>query len=823
MAASSALPPLPPPPHTYAAAAASIPPPTLKTPTIRSRLSKLCQEGQPHLARQLFDTIPRPSTALWNTLIIGFICNHMPQQALLFYSQMKNSAPAIRFDSYTYSSTLKACAEARSLKLGKALHCHFVRCERNPSRIVYNSLLNMYATCLSATESEMGSFLGFRELKYDLVRTVFNMMPKRNVVAWNTLVAWYVRTERYGEAIRQFRMMIKTGIRPSPVSFVNVFPAASSGGRIKLANVLYGLVLKSGHEFVDDLYVVSSAIFMYAELGCPDIARKIFDLCLEKSTEVWNTMIAAYVQNNSPVDGIKVFVEALMSAQTDLDDVTMVSALTAVSQMQELDLALQFHAYAIKKCSELPVNVLNTIIAMYSRCGFVETSFKIFDRMLERDTVSWNTMISAFVQNGLDDEGLLLAYEMQRQGLTADPVTLTALLSAASNLKDGRVGKQIHAYLLRHALQFEGMGSYLIDMYAKCGSISNARNVFDSNYMSDRDLATWNAMISGYAQNGLAEEVFATLRQMLDNSLNPNAITVASVLPACNALGNLSFGKQVHGFSIRHLLHQNVFVGTALVDMYSKLGVIKDAENVFSMTTEKNSVTYTTMIQGYGQHGMGEKSLSLFLSMRHLGIEPDAITFVAVLSACSHAGLVDEGFKILMSMESEYNIKPWIEHFCCIADMLGRVGRVYEAFEFFNDLGEDANNLAIWGSLLGACRTHRQLELAEQICKKLDKMGMEKNVSGYKVLLSNMYADQGNWDSVNRLREEMREKGLRKDVGQSWIDFKGTVNYFGSRDQKHQQRDEIYDMLAGLAMEMRDAGYRPSLDSSFHEIYEIDE
>ncbi|PKI52375.1 hypothetical protein CRG98_027301 [Punica granatum] len=746
MAASSALPPLPPPPHTYAAAAASIPPPTLKTPTIRSRLSKLCQEGQPHLARQLFDTIPRPSTALWNTLIIGFICNHMPQQALLFYSQMKNSAPAIRFDSYTYSSTLKACAEARSLKLGKALHCHFVRCERNPSRIVYNSLLNMYATCLSATESEMGSFLGFRELKYDLVRTVFNMMPKRNVVAWNTLVAWYVRTERYGEAIRQFRMMIKTGIRPSPVSFVNVFPAASSGGRIKLANVLYGLVLKSGHEFVDDLYV-----------------------------------------------------------------------------MQELDLALQFHAYAIKKCSELPVNVLNTIIAMYSRCGFVETSFKIFDRMLERDTVSWNTMISAFVQNGLDDEGLLLAYEMQRQGLTADPVTLTALLSAASNLKDGRVGKQIHAYLLRHALQFEGMGSYLIDMYAKCGSISNARNVFDSNYMSDRDLATWNAMISGYAQNGLAEEVFATLRQMLDNSLNPNAITVASVLPACNALGNLSFGKQVHGFSIRHLLHQNVFVGTALVDMYSKLGVIKDAENVFSMTTEKNSVTYTTMIQGYGQHGMGEKSLSLFLSMRHLGIEPDAITFVAVLSACSHAGLVDEGFKILMSMESEYNIKPWIEHFCCIADMLGRVGRVYEAFEFFNDLGEDANNLAIWGSLLGACRTHRQLELAEQICKKLDKMGMEKNVSGYKVLLSNMYADQGNWDSVNRLREEMREKGLRKDVGQSWIDFKGTVNYFGSRDQKHQQRDEIYDMLAGLAMEMRDAGYRPSLDSSFHEIYEIDE
>ncbi|KAK4777937.1 hypothetical protein SAY87_018124 [Trapa incisa] len=823
MVASSALPPLPLPPHIAVAAdaAASIPPPSLKTPTVRSRLSKLCQDGQPHLAHQLFDTIPRPSTALWNTLIIGFICNQMPHQALLLYSRMKSSSPSIRFDSYTYSSTFKACAETRSLKLGKAVHCHFIRCEKNPSRIVYNSLLNMYATCLSAAESD--SFDDFPESRYDTVWTVFKKMPKRNVVAWNTLVAWYVRTERYAEAIRQFRMMIKTGIKPSPVSFVNVFPAVSGVERIKLANVLYGLVLKLGHGFVGDSYIVSSAIIMYAELGFLDIARKIFELCLEKNTEVWNTMIAAYVQKSCPVDGVKVFLEALMFAGTDLDDVTLVSVLTAVSQMQELDLALQFHACAIKKCGELPVNILNAIIAMYSRCGYIETSFKVFDKMLERDTVSWNTMISAFTQNGLDNEGLILAYEMQKQGLEADPATLTALLSAVTNLKNGEVGKQIHAYLLRHGLQFEGMGSYLIDMYAKCGSILRARDVFHNNYLNDRDLATWNAMISGYAQNGLAKEVFATLRQLLDEGLTPNCITVASILPACNLIGSLGFGKQVHGFSIRQLLHQNVFVGTALVDMYSKLGIIKDAENVFGVTTEKNSVTYTTMIQGFGQHGMGEKSLSLFLSMRHLGIEPDAITFVAVLSACSHSGLVDEGLKIFMSMESDYNIKPSMEHYCCIVDMLGRVGRVAEALEFVNELGEDANNLAIWGSLLGACRTHRQFELAEIVRKKLDRMGMEKNISGYKVLLSNMYAGEGDWDSVDKVRKDMREKGLLKDVGQSWIDFKGTLNYFESKDQKHHQCNEIYNTLDGLAMVMRDADYMPYLDSNMHDIHQIDE
>ncbi|KAK4764348.1 hypothetical protein SAY87_013786 [Trapa incisa] len=303
------------------------------------------------------------------------------------------------------------------------------------------------------------------------------------------------------------------------------------------------------------------------------------------------------------------------------------------------------------------------------------------------------------------------------------------------------------------------MGSYLIGMYAKCGSILNVQDVFHNNYLIGRDLATWNTMISGYSQNGWAKEVFAPLRQLLDENLIPNCITIASALPACNLIGSLGFGKQVHGFSISQLLHQNVFVGAALVDMYSKLGVIKDAENVFGVTTEKNSMAYTTMIWGFGQHGMGEKSLSLFHTMRHLGIEPVVITFMAVLSACDHSGLVDKGLKIFMSMERDDNIKPSTEHYCCIVNILGRLGRVAEAYEFVNELSEDANNLAIWGSLLGACRTHGQFDLAEIVCKKLDRMGMEKNMPGYKVLLSNMYADEGDWDNVDRVWEEMREKG----------------------------------------------------------------
>ncbi|XP_022771782.1 pentatricopeptide repeat-containing protein At3g22150, chloroplastic-like [Durio zibethinus] len=807
--ASSALPPPLSPPSTNATATnnnpshfiiSSPPPnPTLKTPTIRSRLSKICQQGQPHLARQLFDTIPQPTTVLWNTIIIGYICNNMPQEALLFYSHMKNSFPHTKCDSYTYSSVLKACTLSRNLRIGKAVHCHFIRGLTNPSRIVYNALLNFYATCLSSMDNkEMGGYSkGFDYLKHDLVCKVFNMMRKRDVVAWNTMISWYVKTERYLEAVMLFRNMMKTGKRLSGVSFVNVFPALSGLEDYNNAEVLYGMLLKLGSEFVGDLFVVSSSIFAFAELGCLDFARKIFDSCSQRNIEIWNTMIGGYLQNNCPVEGIKLFLQAIES-ETVFDDVTFLSALSAVSQLQRLDLAHQLHAYTIKNLHKLPVIVANAILVMYSRCNSINTSFEVFDKMPERDVISWNTMVSAFVQNGLDDEGLLLVYEMQKQGFLVDSVTVTALLSAASNLRNREIGKQTHAYLLRRGIQFEGMDSYIIDMYAKSGLIRNSQLLFENSNSSNRDQATWNAMIAGLAQNGLIEEAIVVIRQMLQQNVMPNAVTLASVLPACSLMGNIDLGKQLHGFSVRNLSDPNVFVGTALVDMYSKSGALILAENMFFNIPEKNSVTYATMILGYAQHGMCEQALSLFRLMQASSIQPDAITFVAVLSACGYAGLVDEGLYIFKSMEREFNIQPSTEHYCCVADMLGKIGRVDEAYEFVKQLGEECNSLEIWGSLLAACRLHQKSDLGEVVAKKLLQMDIGKSTIGYHVLLSNMYAEEGNWKNVYRVRKELKEKGMRKDVGCSWIEVAGCVNYFSSKDQDHPQSNKIYELLEGL-------------------------
>ncbi|KAL6176507.1 hypothetical protein ACLB2K_053140 [Fragaria x ananassa] len=394
----------------------------------------------------------------------------MPIEALSLYSYMRNSSPNTKPDPYTFSSALKACALTRNLNSGKALHCHILRSLPNPTMIVENSLMNMYSSC-----------------DHDLVRKVFDTMPERNVVAWNTLVAWYVKTERYEEAVKQFRMMMRMRIIPSAVSFVIVFPAISSMRDYRNANVLYGLVVISGGECLNDLFVVSSAIFMYAELGCLDYARKIFDCCLRRDTEIWNTMIGGYVQNNLPGEAISVFLQAVRSGQAVLDEVTFLSALTACSQLRWLELALQLHAFVTKHFRVMPVILLNAIMVMFSRCNSIETSIKYFRKTPERNVVSWNTMISAFSQSGLDDEALMLVYEMQEQNFSIDSVTVTALLLTASSLGNLDVGRQTHAYFIRHGIKCEGMGSYLIDMYAKSGSVRIAERLFGKDYTADRD------------------------------------------------------------------------------------------------------------------------------------------------------------------------------------------------------------------------------------------------------------------------------------------------------------------------------------------------
>ncbi|KAK3143788.1 hypothetical protein QOZ80_4AG0304970 [Eleusine coracana subsp. coracana] len=775
---------LPPTPTTNAAAATGS---AKKTQPTASQVRRLCKQGRLDRARRLLlESLPRPPpTLLCNVLLIAYVARALPDDALRLYALLNHAArPAPRSDHYTYSSVLTACARTRRLRLGRAVHAHLLRRSRAlpDTAVLRNSLLNLYASCLRYSGGGV-----------DVVRRLFDAMPKRNAVSWNTLFGWYVKTGRPHEALELFARMLEDGVRPTPVSFVNVFPAAANDDP-RWPFVLYGLLVKHGTEYVNDLFVVSSAISMFSELGDVQSAWRVFEHTAKKNTEVWNTMITGYVQNGKFIEAIDLFIQMLRSKKVPLDVVTFLSALTAASQSQDGRLGQQLHGYLIKGLrGTLPVILGNALVVMYSRCGNVQTAFELFDRLPEKDIVSWNTMITAFVQNEFDLEGLLLVYQMQKSGFAADSVTLTAVLSAASNTGDLQIGIQAHGYLIRHGIESEGLESYLIDMYAKSCRIEIAQRVFDGFGTDDeRDEVTWNAMIAGYTQSGQSVKAILVFREMLEAGLEPTSVTLASVLPACDPLGGGIFaGKQIHCFAVRRCLNTNVFVGTALVDMYSKCGEISTAEHVFAGMTDKSTVSYTTMISGLGQHGFGKKALSLFYSMREKGLKPDAVTFLAAISACNYSGLVDEGLALFRSMET-FGIAATPQHHCCVVDMLGKAGRVEEAYDFVEELGEKSNFISIWGSLLASCKTLGKQELAKLVTERLLCIEKKYGHAGYNVLLSHVFTAESNWSSADSLRKEMRLRGLRKVAGSSWIKVQDAAL------QNYPKNDHMYSMLHGV-------------------------
>lgn len=757
-------------------------------------------------------------------MLIGYICNSMPDDALRLYHLMNHSScfpgSSIRSDHYTYSSALKACADSRRLLLGRSIHCRILRLSPAPptNRVLNNSLLSMYASALDPC----------RASAVDHVRLLFDVMRKRNVVSWNTLIGWYVRSKRPGVAVDQFRQMLEAGTRPSAISFVNVFPAAASVGTGDgLPDVLYGMLIKFGGDAIANVFVVSSAIFMYSETSDIRSARRVFDFSVEKNIEVWNTMIGGYVQNGRHEEALSLFLQVLQSDGNEIvaDDVTFLASLMAASQLQDGGLGRQIHAYLIKGSSEpLPLIISNALMVMYSRCDDVESALDVFYLMPEKDNVSWNTMISAFVQKDLNDEALLLVYEMQKEEISVDSVAVTALLSAASNLGCLRAGKETHGYLIRHEIEFEGMFSYLIDMYSKSGSVETARRIFDGDECEDgRDQVTWNAMIAGYMHSENLDGAVSLFRQLLARGNSPNHITVSLFLPACDPVGGILAGKQIHGFAVRQNLDSNVFVGTALVDMYSKCGGINYAEKVFDYMKEKNRVTYTTMISGLGQHGHGEKALLLFKEMQCLGIPPDAITFVGLISACSYSALVNEGLAVYESMKI-FGVSATPEHYCCVVDLLGRAGRVEEAYNFVRDLGEKADHAGVWGALLSACKLHGKYELGKAVSRTLFDMENQNGNggAGYRVLASNLHAAEGRWDGVHEMRKEMKARGLVKEPGSSWIEVRDGSHRFVSRDRIHPESDRINAMIQGLVLGMRSLD--DIIDKSFaaHEEDNID-
>ncbi|XP_068646743.1 pentatricopeptide repeat-containing protein At5g48910-like [Aristolochia californica] len=439
------------------------------------------------------------------------------------------------------------------------------------------------------------------------------------------------------------------------------------------------------------------------------------------------------------------------------------------------------------------------LVSQYAEHLGMGIARKVFEAVRERDVLLWNVVIRGYADKGPFVEAIKVYHHMRSSGICPNRYTFPFVLKACAAI-GGRKGKEIHGHIMRAGLWSDlFVANALVALYAKCRDIQKARRLFDE--ICDKDLVSWNSMIAGYSQNEQMNEALELFHQMVgeDSRIMPDRVTLVTVLPVCAHLAAIQEGMWIHLYIIKSGIEIDVALGSGLVGTYAKCGRLETACLLFAKIAERNVVVWNMMIGGFGMHGHAAEAVEMFFQMVETGVCPDDISFVTVISACSHAGMVDRGLEFFKMME-RFSVERTAVHYSCVVDLLGRAGRLTEAFEFIEKMpvrpGKDA-----WGALLGACRIHGKIELAELAAERL--FVLDPDNAGRYVALAKMYEDAGRMEDVARVRKLMRERRIKKQHGCSTIEVDCVLHIFGVDDDSHPMAKTIYDTLEHIEMEMK--------------------
>jgi len=574
----------------------------------------------------------------------------------------------------------------------------------------------------------------------------------------------------------------------------------------ELREVNYGEMI---HGFVkkdvtlgSDLYVGSSLIYMYIKCGRMIEALRMFDELEKPDIVTWSSMVSGFEKNGSPYQAVEFFRRMVMASDVTPDRVTLITLVSACTKLSNSRLGRCVHGFVIRRGFSNDLSLVNSLLNCYAKSRAFKEAVNLFKMIAEKDVISWSTVIACYVQNGAAAEALLVFNDMMDDGTEPNVATVLCVLQACAAAHDLEQGRKTHELAIRKGLETEvKVSTALVDMYMKCFSPEEAYAVFSR--IPRKDVVSWVALISGFTLNGMAHrsiEEFSIM--LLENNTRPDAILMVKVLGSCSELGFLEQAKCFHSYVIKYGFDSNPFIGASLVELYSRCGSLGNASKVFNGIALKDTVVWTSLITGYGIHGKGTKALETFNHMvKSSEVKPNEVTFLSILSACSHAGLIHEGLRIFKLMVNDYRLAPNLEHYAVLVDLLGRVGDLDTAIEITKRMPFSPTP-QILGTLLGACRIHQNGEMAETVAKKLFEL--ESNHAGYYMLMSNVYGVKGEWENVEKLRNSVKQRGIKKGLAESLIEIRRKVHRFVADDELHPEKEPVYGLLKELDLHMKE-------------------
>nr|UPT49317.1 pentatricopeptide repeat protein AaPPR221 [Agave angustifolia]UPT49755.1 pentatricopeptide repeat protein AaPPR1362 [Agave angustifolia] len=731
----------------------------------------------------LLDSSPNSSAFLHNSLIRALSNSNLPFHSLLAYNSMlRRRVPP---DHRTFPYALKACADSKSSRKGRELHASAHKLGFVSDLFVGNTLVAFYGAC-----AELAS-----------ARWMFDEMPHRDVVTWNSIITVSSDNGSSVESMDWFRKLVRSGLVVNSVSLVSVMPVCGETGSEEFGMGVHGYAVKVGLDC--NVTVANAIVDMYGRCGDSEASVRAFRGMEKRNDVSWNSVIGKLAHVGKFGEAVRVFTDMLASDEAKPNTITISSLLPALAELGWFSLGKEVHGYCVRTGLDSDVYVGNSLVDMYAKSGCVNKASDVFYRMESRNVVSWNAMIANLAQNGAHLEAIGLVVDMQESGEFPNSVTFTNVLPACARIASLKKGKEIHALSIRNGSCLDlFVSNALIDVYAKCGRLDCARRVFE---VSERDQVSYNALIVGYSQSTFCSEAVPLFLEMGFVGLQRDVVSFKGVLSACANLSALKQGKEIHCLSVRKLLDTHIIVANSLLDFYTKCGRLDIAKKIFDRMPNKDVASWNAMILGYGMQGELETAIDLFDLMEGEGIGYDHVSYIAVLSACSHGGLVDRGMVYFEKMLDQ-NVRPTQMHYACMVDLLSRAGRLTKAYKFITSMPIKPDS-SIWGSLLCGCRIHRDVKLAERVAEHVFELEPEN--TGYYVLLANLYAEVEKWEAMNKIREKIGGRGLLKNPGCSWIEIKGRVHVFAVGNKSHPQSEKIELFLEDIRKRMKEEGYVP--------------